>query len=105
MSFSDALALCNDTASNCMIKNAEKSEELVDDETVDHNLRFIGSDPDNYVWFNNELWRILGVMNNINDGTGKKETRLKIIRNEPYSTVMALDIDDINDWSQASLQE
>ena len=105
MSFSEALALCDDTAANCMIKNAEKSEELVDDETVDHNLRFIGSDPDNYVWFNNELWRIIGVMNNIDDGTGKKESRLKIIGNEPYSTGMAWDIDDINDWSQASLQE
>ena len=83
MSFSEALALCDDTASNCMIKNAEKSEELVYDETSDNNLRYIGSNPNNYVWFNDELWRIIGVMNNIDDGTGTKETRLKIIRNEP----------------------
>ena len=62
MSFSEALALCDDTASNCMIENAEKSEELVYDETVDNNLRFIGTAPENYVWFNNELWRIIGVM-------------------------------------------
>lgn len=28
------------------------------------------------------LWRIIGVMNNVDDGTGKKETRLKLIRDE-----------------------
>ena len=51
------------------------------------------------------LWRIIGVFNNIDDGTGTKETRLKIIRDEPYSTGMAWDTDNINDWSSASLQE
>jgi len=28
----------------------------------------------------NELWQIIGVMNNIDNGTGKKESRLKIQR-------------------------
>ena len=58
-------------------------EQLVYDETSDNNLRYIGADPSNYVSFNGELWRIIGVFNNIDDGTGTKETRLKIIRNEP----------------------
>ncbi len=31
------------------------------DETSDNNLRYVGSDPNNYVSFNNELWRIIGV--------------------------------------------
>ena len=105
MSFSEALVLCDDIASNCMIKNAEKSEELVYDETVDNNLRYIGADPNNYVSFNNELWRIIGVMNNIEDGTGTKETRLKIIRDELYGAGIAWDTDDVNDWTTASLQE
>ena len=51
------------------------------------------------------LWRIIGAFNNIDDGTGTKETRLKIIRDEPYSTGMAWDTDIINDWTTASLQE
>ena len=51
------------------------------------------------------LWRIIGAFNNIDDGTGKKETRLKIIRDEPYSTGMAWDTDNVNDWTTASLQE
>ena len=36
------------------------------------NIRYYGSDPDNYVTFNNELWRIIGVF----DG------RLKLIRKD-----------------------
>ena len=114
MSFSEALALCDDTASNCMIKNAKKSNELVYDETKDNNLRYIGVNPNNYVSFNDELWRIIGVMNNIDDGTGNKETRLKIIRNESigyYSwdnkasgTGSAISSYGSNDWSDSALQ-
>ena len=84
---------------------ANTSNELVYDETSDNNLRYIGADPSNYVLFNNELWRIIGVMNNIDDGTGTKETRLKIIRDESYSELIAWDTDNINDWTTASLQE
>ena len=80
-------------------------DELTYDETSDNNLRYIGADPNNYVSFNGELWRIIGVMNNIDDGTGKKESRLKIIRDEPYSTDIAWDTDNVNDWTTASLQE
>ena len=45
------------------------------------DYRYIGANPNNYVKFNNELWRIIGVFN-VDDGTGKLEKRLKIIRNE-----------------------
>ena len=38
------------------------------------NLRYVGSDPDNYVWFNEELWRVIGVF----DG------QAKIIRDSCY---------------------
>ncbi len=61
---------------------AKTSKELMYDETIDNNLRYIGKDPNNYVDFNGELWRIIGVMNNIDDGTGKKESRIKLIRDE-----------------------
>ena len=45
------------------------------------DYRYIGTDPNNYVKFNDELWRIIGVFDT-DDGTGKVEKRLKIIRNE-----------------------
>ena len=56
----------------------EQTEALTD-------YRYIGVDPNNYVSFNNELWRIIGVFT-VDDGTGKKEQRLKIIRNESIGT-------------------
>ena len=51
------------------------------------------------------LWRIIGAFNNIDNGSSTKETRLKIIRDEPYSTGMAWDTENANDWTTASLQE
>lgn len=42
------------------------------------DYRYIGKDPNNYVVFNNELWRIIGVFDT-DDGTGKITKRLKII--------------------------
>ena len=80
----------------------------------DNNARYIGADPNNYVRFNDELWRIIGVFNNIDDGSGTKETRLKIIRNEPigkYSwdnkatgTGSSTSSYGSNDWSDSALQ-
>ena len=90
----------------CKILAIGETEELKFDETSDNNLRYIGADPNNYVKFNDELWRIIGVMNNIDDGTGNKETRLKIIRSEPignYSWDNKGDNGE-NDWSTSPLQ-
>ena len=102
--FEEAILACNDTAANCIKDNASLSKEIATDDP-DNNARYIGAYPNNYVRFNDELWRIIGVFNNIDDGTGTKETRLKIIKDEPYSTGMAWDTDNINDWTTASLQE
>ena len=43
--------------------------------------RYRGANPKNYVTFNNEVWRILGVFP-VDDGTGNIEYRIKLIRNE-----------------------
>ena len=55
--------------------------------------RYIGANPNNYIQFNNELWRIIGIF----DG------QLKIIRNESLGN-KAWDSNSTNDWSTASLQ-
>ena len=52
----------------------EQTEALTD-------YRYIGSDPNNYVTFNDETWRIIGVFT-VDDGTDNVEERLKLIRNE-----------------------
>ena len=58
------------------------SSQLNYDNTIDNNLRFIGTNPYNYLSFNNETWRIIGLMNNIVDEEGITQSHLKIIRNE-----------------------
>ena len=107
------LGECVKTAAETILSKGE-TEELKFDGTADNNLRYVGADPNNYVQFNNELWRIIGVFNNIDDGTGTKETRLKIIRNEPigeYSwdnkasgTGSSTSSNGSNNWSDSALQ-
>ena len=95
----------NPNIATCKILAKGETAELLYDNTVDNNLRYVGADPNNYVTFNNELWRIIGVMNNIDDGTGKMETRLKIIKDELYSRSIAWDTNGNNNWLTSSLQQ
>ena len=67
------------------------------------DYRYIGNDPYNYVTFNNELWRIIGVFT-VEDENGNKEQRIKIIRNESIGDY-AWDSNYYNEWSIASLKK
>ena len=60
---------------------------------ADKNVRYIGANPNNYVYFNCsdytnptadtcELWRIIGVFNNVTKADGSKENLVKIIRDD-----------------------
>ena len=106
-----------DTTSTNMITISSFNEQsctntLGYDRTTDNNLRYVGTNPCNYVSFNNELWRIVGVMNNIDDGTGKLESRVKLVRNDSLGSYSwdssASDVNDglgINNWSGADLMQ
>ena len=43
--------------------------------------RYSGKTVNNYIEFNNEIWRIIGVFK-VDDGTGKYENRLKLVRED-----------------------
>ncbi len=83
----------------------EQTEALTD-------YRYIGADPNNYVTFNNETWRIIGVFT-VDDGTGKKEERLKLIRdqsigdyswdNKPSGTGSSTSSYGSNEWTDARI--
>ena len=116
--FAEAVVDCGALSKDggtCIKENYSLTSEIVDDETSDNNLRFIGANPNNYVWFNDELWRIIGVMNNIDDGSDTLKTRLKIIRDEPIGSYswdnkangVGSSISDhgSNDWSDSALQQ
>ena len=79
------------------------------------NVRYIGADPSNYVYFNCsdyanptadtcELWRIIGVFNNVTKRDGSKENLVKIIRDESIGDI-AWNSNNVNDWSTATLQQ
>ena len=80
----------------------------------DNNIRYIGADPSNYVYFNCsdysnqsdstcEKWRIIGVFKNMTKEDGSKEDLVKIIRDDSLGNI-AWDSNNVNDWSTASLQ-
>ena len=85
------------------IINLEKNNnnDLTYDNTVDNNLRYIGNNPNNYVYFNNELWRIIGIMNNI-DNNGKVESRVKLIRKDSIGLYAWNEVND-NTWGSSTL--
>ena len=78
--------------------------ETMNNDDPDGNVRYMGANPNNYVSFNNELWRIIGVFDVASTDGGPTEKRLKIIRDEPISNIQ-WDSGNVNDWTTASLQE
>ena len=61
-------------------------ETLGENGTSDNNLRYVGATPNNYILFNDELWRIIGVMNNVEDDLGNIASRVKIMKDEPLGS-------------------
>ncbi len=94
------------------LKNLD-SNELVEDDYG--NLRYIGANPNNYVQFNNELWRIIGVMKDVKNADGTKEDKVKLIRSESIGTYLwdnkasgtgsSTSSSGSNDWSDSTLQK
>ena len=54
---------------------------ILKDETEDKNTRFISLNAKNYIRFNDELWRIVGIFDT-EDESGNSARRLKIMRDE-----------------------
>ena len=80
----------------------------------DSNIRYIGANPNNYVYFNCsdysnqsdstcEKWRIIGVFKNMTKEDGSKADLVKIIRDDSLGKIV-WNSNNVNDWSKASLQ-
>ena len=115
----DGLKITNGTKENAEVKEITKptygmkateyitnlleydGEGLKKDNTSDQNIRYYGADPNNYVSFNNELWRIIGVFGN----------NVKLVRSESLGSLSwdssESSVNDgwgVNEWSQADLK-
>ena len=115
----DGLKITNGTKENAEVKEITKptygmkaveyisnlydydGEGLKIDNTSDQNIRYYGANPNNYVSFNNELWRIIGVFGN----------NVKLVRSESLGS-LSWDSSEssvnggwgVNEWSQADLK-
>ena len=122
----DGLKITNGTKGNAEVKEITKptygitaveyitnlydyddiSNNLKRDNTKDQNIRYHGSDPNNYVSFNNELWRIIGVFGN----------NVKLVRKDSLGSLLwdsskfSADIDEnsgagINQWGESTYED
>lgn len=98
------LSVFNNNINNNSVCTAKFSAiDLAYDATSDNNLRYIGESPNNYIEFNGEKWRIVGLMNNVKDSQGSALSRIKIIHDPLYG--FAYDTSNLNNWNTASSQK
>ena len=110
---------------NNYIANLAKNDTVnLATDDANNNVRYIGKDPSNYVYFNCsdytnptadtcELWRIIGVFNNVTKGDDSKENLVKIIRNDSLGNYSwdykkngvgsSTSDNGSNDWSDSQL--
>ena len=98
----------NETFANYLIGKECTSTPTSDDAAKDclvneNGYRYEGKNPNNYVLFNDELWRVIGVFS-METEAGNAENLVKLIRND---TLDGLDWNwyNNNNWSSATLQQ
>ena len=68
----------------------------------ENGYRYEGKNPNNYIWFNNEYWRIIGVFDSASHGVSGKNL-VKIIRAESLDG-LAWHKSNTNDWTASSFK-
>ncbi|MGM9834243.1 MAG: DUF6273 domain-containing protein [Bacilli bacterium] len=80
----------NETGAEMLISNAEEDADNKDGLVLMHQpstyqleatdeYRYVGATPNNYIKFNNQTWRIIGIFN-VDNGEGILEKRIKIMK-------------------------
>ena len=83
-------------------ENEKEIQEITHDENK-KEYRYIGKNPNNYIKYNEEMWRIIGVFETENKN-GAIEQRIKIIRDESIGLKKWSD-DNKNSWKESTLRE
>ncbi len=93
------------------VKHDGVSGTIKDEGFKQTEYRYAGSNPDNYIKFNEEEWRIIGLVN-VMTSEETVEQRVKIIRKDSIGNLTwdssSIDINigrGINEWSQADLMK
>ena len=69
----------------------------------ENGYRYEGKNPNNYIWFINELWRIIGVFDENSHGQSG-QSLVKIIRANSIGG-LSWHKSDVNDWTQSNLMK
>ena len=96
----------NESGLYTIVHNADSTLQIGATESVTE-YRYRGASPKNYVSFNNETWRIIGIFPT-EDGNGNIENRIKLIRNESignnyWNTTEVSSTSSYNNWTGATL--
>ena len=98
----------NETFANYLISKECSSTPTSDDAAKnclvnENGYRYEGKNPNNYVLFNDELWRVIGVFS-METASGNTENLVKLIRNDTLDG-LAWNSSSNNNWSSAKLQQ
>ena len=96
----------NESGLYTIVHSADSTLQIGATESVTE-YRYRGANPKNYVSFNNETWRIIGVFPT-EDENGNIENRIKLIRNESigdnsWNTTIVSSTNSYNNWTGATL--
>lgn len=90
---------------NNYIINLNGSEQGTGQVVKENGYRYEGKNPNNYILFNNELWRIIGVFDDSSHGK-TNENLVKIIREETIGGLAwnNMKSSDTNNWEESNLK-
>ena len=96
----------NESGLYTIVHSADSTLQIGATESVTE-YRYRGANPKNYVTFNNETWRIIGVFPT-EDENGNIENRIKLIRNASignnyWNTTRVSSTSSYNNWTGATL--
>ena len=95
---------CNITFTQKTPNNEELLTTIVNNKATrnENGKRYQGKNPDNYIWFNDELWRIIGnIPVCLTSGCASTNNRVKIIRND---SIGAIKYGDNSTWMGSNIQ-
>ena len=95
---------CNITFTQKTPSNSELLSTIVNNKATrnENGKRYQGKNPDNYIWFNDELWRIIGnIPVCLTSGCASTENRVKIIRND---SIGGIKYGDNSTWMGSNIQ-
>ena len=72
-------------------------------QTVSAGIRYEGKNPNNYIWFNNEYWRIIGVFDSASHGQSGRNL-VKIIRDETMGG-LSWNVSSSGNWANVNLNK